>query len=78
MRGLGSKIPRKSSKNDRENLENLENRGKKLFFGEVDFWMIFEIEKNEKKVGRRGWWDPGLESARSTGKERRKGGTKLA
>ena len=76
MRGLGSKIPRKSSKNDRENLENLENRGKKLFFWEVDFRVIFEIEKNKKKVVRGGRWDPAPESGHSTGKERSKGGTK--
>ena len=38
--------------------------------------MIFETEKNEKKVGRRGLWDPVLESAHSAGNERSKGGTK--
>ena len=76
--GLGPKMAQKSSKIDRGKLRNLRIFERKLFFGGADFWGIFEIEKNEKKVGRRGWWDPGPESARSTGKERSKGGTKLA
>ena len=75
--GFGTQNGSKIIENRSRKAQKSENFRKKLFFGGADFWRIFEIEKNEKKVGRRGRWDPALESAHSAGNERSKGGTKL-